>query len=127
MPENNDFTAAHKTSRKCPLFVNVFFMKRARSFMDNVSKDAFGIGHRWGRVEFAPGRGQIHLHILGIAKDKAHLVDSHKANTMEDKAAVVGKCARENWTWPPMSTPKMTTGTVFLCTQNHHCLESSVE
>ena len=84
-----------KASKKYPLFVNNFFMKRARSFMNTVLKDALGIEHYWGCVEFAPGRGQIHLHMLGIAKDKAYLYDFYKAKTMGDKAAVVDKYARE--------------------------------
>jgi len=93
--ENDDFKAIQKASKKYPLFVNNFFMKRARSFMNTVLKDALGIEHYWGRVEFAPVRGQIHLHMLGIAKDKAYLNDFYKAKTMEDKAIVVDKYARE--------------------------------
>ncbi len=93
--ENNDFKAIQKASKKYPLFANDFFMKRAQSFMSTVLKDALGIEHYWGRVEFAPGRGQIHLHMLSIAKHKAYLNDFYKANTMEDKAIVVDKYARE--------------------------------
>ena len=63
--------------------------------MGTVLKDALGIEHYWGRVEFAPGRGQIHLHMLGIAKDMAYLKDFYKAQTMEDKGVVVDKYARE--------------------------------
>ena len=63
--------------------------------MKNVLSEALGIEHYWGRVEFAPGRGQIHLHMLGIAKNKAYLNDFYKAKSMEDKAAVVDKYARE--------------------------------
>ena len=92
----NDFKAMQKASKKYPLFVNDFFMKRARSFMSTVLKDALDIDHYWGRVEFAPGRGQIHLHMLGIAKDEAYLNDFYKAKTIEDKAIVVDKYAREN-------------------------------
>ena len=79
--ENDNFKAMQKASKKYPLFVNNFFMKRARSFMNTVLKDALGIEHYWGRVEFAPVRGQIHLHMLGIAKDKAYLNDFYKAKT----------------------------------------------
>ena len=93
--EGNDFKAMQKASKKYPLFVNDFFMKRSRSFMTNVVKEALGIEHYWGRVEFAPGRGQIHLHVLGIGEGKAYLSDFYKAKTMEDKAAVVDKYARE--------------------------------
>jgi hypothetical protein len=54
-----------------PLFVNKYFMRRAKSFMSTVVKMALGIEHYWGRVEFAPGRGAIHVHIIAIAKDMA--------------------------------------------------------
>ncbi len=70
-------------------------MKRSRSFMNTVLKDALGIEHYWGRVEFAPGRGQIHLHMLGIVKDMPYFKDFYKAQTMEDKGMVVDKYARE--------------------------------
>ncbi len=61
-------------ARRYPLYINEFFMKRGKSFMATVVKEALGIGHYWGRVEFAPGRGAIHLHIIGIAIDKAYLL-----------------------------------------------------
>ena len=70
-----------RAARKYPLSVNGLFMKRARSFMNNVLKEALDIEHYWGRVEFAPGRGQIHLHMLGIAKDRAYLDDVSRADT----------------------------------------------
>ena len=93
---DNDFNAMKKASRKYPLFVNDFFMKRAKSFMKEVMKGALGIDHYWGRVEFVPGRGQIHIHMLGIAKDRAYLDGFYKAKTMKEKAAVVDKYAREH-------------------------------
>jgi len=92
---DNDFSAMQKAARRYPLFVNDFFMKRAQSFIKNVLSDALGIKHYWVRVEFAPGRGQIHLHMLGIAKNKAYLNNFYKAKSMEDKATVVDKYARE--------------------------------
>jgi len=94
--ENNDFQAMKRSVKRYPLYVNDFFMKRAKSFMKTVVKDALDIEHYWGRVEFAPGRGQIHLHMLGIAKDRAYLDNFYRAKTMEDKAAVVDKYAREH-------------------------------
>ncbi len=39
-------------------------MKHANSFMKTVMEKALQIEHYWGRVEFAPGRGAIHLHIV---------------------------------------------------------------
>ncbi len=47
----------------------------------------------WGRVEFAPGRGAIHLHIVAIAKDRAYLQDFYRASTLEDKAEVLNSYA----------------------------------
>ncbi len=64
--------------------------------MATVIKTALGIEHYWGRVEFAPGRGAIHLHIVAIANDMAYLQDFFHAKTTEDKAAVVNKYAQEH-------------------------------
>ena len=68
-------------------------MKQAKSFMATVVKEAIGIDHYWGRVEFAPGRGAIHLHIIGIAIDKAYLLAFYQASTSEEKAQVLDKYA----------------------------------
>jgi hypothetical protein len=88
--------AMSNASWRHPLFVNEYFMRRAKSFMATVIKTALGIEHYWGRVEFAPGRGAIHLHIVAIANDMAYLQDFFHAKTTEDKAAVVNKYAREH-------------------------------
>ncbi len=88
--------AMSNASRRHPLFVNKYFMRRAKSFMATVIKTALGIEHYWGRVEFAPGRGAIHLHIVAIAKDMAYLQDFFHAKTTEDTAAIVNKYAREH-------------------------------
>ncbi len=67
--------AMSNASWRHPLFVNEYFMRRAKSFMATVIKTALGIEHYWGRVEFAPGRRVIHLHIVAIANDMAYLQD----------------------------------------------------
>ncbi len=67
--------AMSNASRRHPLIVNEYFMRRAKSFMATVVKSALGIEHYWGRVEFAPGSGAIHLHIVAIANDMAYLQD----------------------------------------------------
>jgi hypothetical protein len=38
--------------------------------MRTVGKEIFGIQYHWLRFEFAPGRGQIHAHILAISNHK---------------------------------------------------------
>ncbi len=69
-------------------------MKRAQSFRNTVLKDALDIEHYWGQVKYAPRRGQIHLHMLGIDKDKSYLNDFYKTKTMGHKAIVVDEYAR---------------------------------
>jgi hypothetical protein len=85
--------AMSNASWRHPLFVNEYFMKRAKSFMSTVVKMALGIEHYWGHVEFVPGRGAIHIHIVAIAKDMAYSQDFYHAKTAEDKTAVVNKYA----------------------------------
>ncbi len=46
-------------------------------------------------MEFAPGRGAIHLHIIGIARDKAYLQEFCPASTYEEKAGVLDKYTHE--------------------------------
>jgi hypothetical protein len=81
------------SARKYPLFVNEFFMKHANLFMKTVMKGALQIEPYSGRVEFAPGRGAIHLHGVAIAKDRAYLKNFHKAPTLEGKAKVLNDYA----------------------------------
>ncbi len=59
--------------------------------MATVIKTALGIEHYWGCVEFAPGCGVFHLHIVAIANNMAYLQDFFHAKTTEDKAVVVNK------------------------------------
>ncbi len=88
--------AMSNASWRYPLFVNEYFMRRAKSFMATVVNTALWIEHYWGCVEFAPGHGAIHLHIVEITKDMAYLQDFYHVKTAEDKAAVVDKYAREH-------------------------------
>jgi hypothetical protein len=81
------------STRKYPLFINEFFKKHVNSFMKRVMKNALQIEHYWGRAEFAPGRGAIHLHVVAVAKDRAFLQDFYKATTLEGKAKVLNKYA----------------------------------
>ncbi len=76
--------------------MNRFFVKREKSFMCTVVKKALGLEHYWGRVEFAPGRGAIHLHSIDIARDNAYLQDFYSASTNEEKATVLDKYTWEN-------------------------------
>ncbi len=81
------------SARKYPLFINEFFMKRANLFIKTVTKNALQLEHYSVRVEFAPGRGAIHPHVVAIANDKAYLQDFYKATTLEEKARVLNDYA----------------------------------
>jgi hypothetical protein len=76
-------------AQKYTLFVNEFFMKRANSFMKTMMKNSLKIKHYWGRVQFAPGRGAIHVYIVAIAKNKACLQEFFDASTPQKKAQVL--------------------------------------
>ncbi len=87
------------SARKYPLFVNEFFMNCVNLFMKTVMKNALRIDHYWGRVEFALGRGAIHLHLVAIAKDRAYLQDFYRATSLEEKAEVLNNYAMQSNTW----------------------------
>ena len=76
---------------KYPLYVNQYFMKRTNEFMDGYTRDVFGIEYYWGRVKLVAGRGQIHLHILFIAKNKAYLYNFYRAEIEQEKNDVMEK------------------------------------
>jgi hypothetical protein len=73
--KDESMIALSNASWSHPSFVNEYFMRRAKSFMATVIKVALGIEQYWGRVEFAPGCGAIHLNIVVIANDMAYLQD----------------------------------------------------
>ena len=51
------------------LVVQEYFQARVETWLKTVGKEIFGIEHYWVRFEFAPGRGQIHAHLLAISRD----------------------------------------------------------
>jgi hypothetical protein len=85
--------AMSNAARKFPLYVNEFLLKCAKLFMKKVTKKALQIEHYWGRVEFAPGRGAIHLHIVSIAKNKTYLQEFYNASLLHQKADVLNNYA----------------------------------
>ena len=90
---SGNLQAMSRAARRNPLYVNQYFMTRAKRFMDVYAREVLDLEYYWGRVEFAPGRGAIHLHLLGIAKDKAYLRDFYKARTEAKKVRVMEKYA----------------------------------
>ncbi len=60
--------------------------------MDDYTRNLLDLEHYWGQVEFAPGRGAIHLHILGIAKNMGYLHDFQKATGEKKKIISLRIC-----------------------------------
>ena len=52
------------------IVVQEYFQKRVEIWLKTVGKKVLGIKHYWVRFEFAPGRGQIHAHLLAIRENK---------------------------------------------------------
>jgi hypothetical protein len=53
------------------IVVQEYFQERFNKWMEFFGRPIFGISHFWGRYEFAPGRGQIHIHLLAIRADQS--------------------------------------------------------
>ena len=52
--------------------------------MNTCGKNIFGIKHWWGRFEFTPGQGQIHIHFLAIRKKQNVLRLCHEILKQQD-------------------------------------------
>lgn len=50
------------------IVVQEYFQLRFQAWMDTCGRLIFGIEHWWGRFEFTPGRGQIHIHFLAVRR-----------------------------------------------------------
>lgn len=64
--------------------IQEYFQKRVEIWLKTVGKDVFGIENYWVRFEFAPGRGQIHAHLLAIPKDQSIYKLCHVARKEKD-------------------------------------------
>ena len=52
--------------------VQEYFQERTKLWLETVvGKTVFDIAHYWVRYKFAPGRGQIHAHLLAIPNDQS--------------------------------------------------------
>lgn len=64
------------------LVVQEYFQQRVSLWLQTVGKQVFKINHHWLRYEFAPGRGQIHAHMLAITD---HLVELSKSYQLQEE------------------------------------------
>ena len=65
------------------LIVQEYFQQRVMAWLKTIGKIIFGIKHHWLRYEFAPGRGQIHAHMLAITD---HMKQLRIAHLLSDKS-----------------------------------------
>ena len=56
------------------------------AWMNTIGKHIFGIKHHWLCYEFAPGRGQIHAHMLAITKHIEVLQHYHAIGPTDKEA-----------------------------------------
>jgi hypothetical protein len=68
-PEFHDLTKV-RIINDFTIVVQEYFQLRVEEWLNTVGTSVFRIKHYWGRFEFAPSRGQIHLHLLAIADFK---------------------------------------------------------
>lgn len=82
------------------IVVQEYFQNRVTKWLDTVGKKIFKIKYYWVRYEFAPGRGQIHAHLLAIPEEhniyeQCHN-DLHKENGNELRSIRLGQWAEQN-------------------------------
>ena len=66
--------------------IQEYFQLRVETWLETVGKNIFDISHYWTRYEFAPGRGQIHAHLLAIPNDQSVYEACHNAMKTPDGA-----------------------------------------
>ena len=71
------------------LIVQEYFQQRVALWLKTIGKHLFGIQHHWLRYEFAPGRGQIHAHMLAITDHKHVFENSYKHKHDKEKQAEI--------------------------------------
>ncbi len=76
------------------IVIQEFFQKRVQTWLETVGKKVFDIKHHWTRFEFAPARGQIHAHLLGICGNQSVNIAMHQLRN--DKKAQAEFL--QNWT-----------------------------
>ena len=78
------------------LVVQEYFQFRVETWLKTVGKKIFDIKHYWCRYEFAPGRGQIHVHLLAIAEDQSIYNVCHE-DLKQDRSGVQRTIRLASW------------------------------
>ena len=69
------------------IVVQEYFQRRVKVWLETVGRKVFGIKHYWVRYEFAPGRGQIHAHLLAIPDDHSIYEAAYRVSKEENGEA----------------------------------------
>ena len=84
--KNKDTNISMKATRKAAelfsITVQQFFQIRVQEWIDTVGKKALDIEFYWGRYEFTKGRGQIHIHMLCITRNR-HVFKQYYKHTQK--------------------------------------------
>ena len=83
------------------IVVQEYFQRRVEIWLKSVGAKVFGIKHYWVRYEFAPGRGQIHAHLLAISdfSDIYRLCHDklREINGEDKRAQIIGQWAADSF------------------------------
>lgn len=60
------------------IVIQEYFQRRVEYWLETVGRTIFDIKHYWVRYEFAPGRGQIHAHLLAIPNNHDIFEECHQ-------------------------------------------------
>ena len=77
IPEELEECADPRTVNEYTIVIQEYFQIRVEQWLKTVGKQVLGITHHWLRYEFAPGRGQIHAHMLAICDNKEIMSHVH--------------------------------------------------
>lgn len=99
---NSDSSQFVQTIHDYSLVIQEYFQERTKIWLETVGKEVFGIEHYWVRYEFAPGRGQIHAHLLAIPSEQhifKHCYEQtrNNDNRNEIRANILAKWAEEKF------------------------------
>jgi hypothetical protein len=82
------------------LVIQEYFQIRVKHWLSTIGKALFKIKHHWLRFEFAPGRGQIHAHMLAIVDNKdvmRYAYDLHSNGHTQQHAELLGRWAQDTF------------------------------
>ena len=117
-----DKKGASRHINEFTLVIQEYFQTRVKHWLSTIGKSLFKIKHHWLRFEFAPGRGQIHAHMLAIVDNKdvmRYAYDLHSNGHAQLHAELLARWAQDTFSMTCGGTTdeEMNQNT---CPQHHH-------